>query len=84
MQIQVPDELYRKLKQLADLQHVSLAEVLRRAGEREVAAADPALTTAAGGWLPPVPRDLGIRSDIAVEDWRFLANESGPDGATAA
>ncbi len=73
-QIQLPEKLYRKLKRLAKLQETSLAEVLRRAGEREVAA-HPEIDEAPDVWEPPEPRELGIRSDVPVEQWRLLAND---------
>jgi predicted transcriptional regulator len=73
-QIQLPDELYRKLKHLAELQETSLADVLRRAGERELAA-HPEIESAPSRWEPPAPRALGIKREIAVQDWRLLAND---------
>ena len=74
-QIQLPDELHHKLKRLAELQETSLAEILRRAGEREVAA-HPELDRAPQVWEPPTPRAVGIRDDVPVDQWRSLANES--------
>jgi len=73
-QIQLPDELYKKLKRLAELQETSLADVLRRAGERELAA-HPEVESAPAAWQPPAPRALGIKRDVAVQDWRLIAND---------
>lgn len=73
-QIQLPERLYRRLKRLAELEESSLAAILRRAGEREIAA-HPELEKAAGTWEPPAAQALGIRADIPVEQWRLLANE---------
>jgi hypothetical protein len=56
------------------VQETSLAEVLRRAGERELAA-HPELEQANTRWELPPPRALGIKRAVAVEDWRLLANE---------
>jgi hypothetical protein len=73
-QIQLPDVLYHRLKRLAELQETSLAEVLRRAGERELAA-HPELERADADWELAPPRSLGIKRDVPVEDWRLLAND---------
>ena len=76
-QIQLPDVLYRKLKKLAEIQETSLAEILRRAGEHELAA-HPDIESAAIEWTLPPPVDLGIRSNVPASEWRLLANEPGP------
>ena len=75
-QIQLPDSLYRRLKRLAELQETSLAEVLRRAGERELAV-HPEIESVDEPWEPPTPRPLGIRKDIDVSEWRTVANDPG-------
>ncbi len=77
-QIQLPDNLYRRLRRLADLQEISLAEVIRRAGERELSE-HPELEELDQAWHLPAPRALGIRKEISVEDWRLLANDIGPE-----
>ena len=74
-QILLPDSLYRGLKHLAEVQETSLADVIRRAGERELAA-HPEIDKSERLWSPPVPQPLGIRKEISVEDWRLLANEA--------
>ena len=73
-QIQLPEELYKRLKKLAEVQETSLAEVIRRAGEREVAA-HPELDGAPHNWEPPAPRELGIKPEVQSEHLRLLANE---------
>ena len=76
-QIQLPERLYLRLKRLAELQETSLAEVLRRAGERELAA-HPEIENSEERWELPAPRSLGIRREVPVSDWRLLANEPEP------
>jgi hypothetical protein len=73
-QIQLPDQLYRQLKNLARIQETSLAELLRRAGEREVST-HPEIDSAQRNWEPPTPMAVGIREEIAVADWRMVAND---------
>lgn len=71
-QLQLPDELYKRLKRLAKLQETSLADVLRRAGERELAA-HPEIEASPKEWTLPKPRRLGIKRTVPVEDWRLHA-----------
>ncbi len=73
-QIQLPDRLYHRLKRLAELEETSLADVLRRAGERELAA-HPEIENAPQAWDLPLPQALGIKASVPPEDWRLLANE---------
>ena len=51
-QVQLPEGLYQRLKRLAERQKTSLAEVIRRASERELAA-HPEIETAPEVWTPP-------------------------------
>ena len=76
-QIQLPEALYHRLKRLAERQETSLADVIRRASERELAA-HPEIDTAPDVWTPPPARRHGIRSAVPIEEWRLLANE--PEG----
>ena len=59
-QIQLPDELYRALKRLAEAKEWSLAETLRRAAEQFLARY-PAPAAAKSGWKPPVSAKVGWR-----------------------
>ena len=72
-QIQLPDEMYRDLKQLAEEREWSLAEALRRGAEL-LLKSYPAERAPRESWRLPEPLPLGeFRSP--VEDWRALANE---------
>ena len=57
-QIQLPDELYRKLKQVAESEEWSLTETIRRAAEVLVGAY-PRAGEAKKPWRFPDPVDLG-------------------------
>jgi hypothetical protein len=64
-QIQLPDELYQRVKQLAEQKEWSLAEAFRRGAElllQRYPSPQPA------PWIPPKPRHLGWRglSDAEV------------------
>jgi hypothetical protein len=56
-QIQLPDEMYRSLKRLADRQEWSLAETLRRGSE--LLLNRYSAHEAIPHWEPPRPRKLG-------------------------
>lgn len=72
-QVQLPDELYRDAKRIAEEREITLAEVVRR-GLEHMARIYPPRNAPTGGWRPPEPRHLGsFRSP--VEQWRELANE---------
>ena len=72
-QIQLPDQLYARLKARAAHEESTLAEVMRKAGEYYLAVHPEAFTNASH-WTPPVPRDLG--AFLASENrWREIANE---------
>lgn len=62
-QIQMPDDLYAKIKELADKKEWSLAEAFRRGAEL-LLQRYPAPGSAS--WTPPAPRRLG---------WRGLTDE---------
>lgn len=59
-QIQLPDELYRALKRLAEAKEWSLAETLRRAAEQFLAC-HPVPPARTSGWKPPVSATVGWR-----------------------
>ena len=72
-QIQIPDELYRRVKQLADAQEWSLAETLRRGAELLLASRPQA--GGAGTWSLGPPANTRLRIDpFADEAWREEAN----------
>jgi predicted DNA-binding protein len=64
-QIQLPDELYRRVKRVAAAQGWTFAETMRRAAERLLESLD-------SQW--PAPMALGKFLHDA-EDWRELANQ---------
>ncbi len=71
-QIQLPDKLYRRLKELAKSEETSLAEIMRRAGEH-ILLVHPEYELAQKNWQPPEPEDLG-EFQSHESNWRILAN----------
>jgi len=59
-QIQLSDELYRRVKELADQKEWSLAETLRRGAEL-LLQQYPDPSAMQKSWVPPKPRRLGCR-----------------------
>jgi hypothetical protein len=57
-QIQMPDDLYAKIKELADKKEWSLAEAFRRGAELLLQRYPAPGSTS---WTPPAPRHLGWR-----------------------
>jgi hypothetical protein len=72
-QIQLPDELYRDLKALAEQKEWSLPEAVRRGAEL-LLRSYPRAPVAPAEWRLPEPADLG-EVLAPVEEWRDLANE---------
>ncbi len=73
-QIQLPDELYRELKRVAEEREMTLAEVIRRGAEYITQAYLPLRDARAQTSLPG-PFDLGVEGDpFADPDWRIRAN----------
>lgn len=70
-QIQLPDELYREAKRIAEEQEISLAEVLRRGLEHMQRIYPPRPN--ARRWQPPEPAALGP-FQAPEAHWRELAN----------
>lgn len=71
-QIQLPNELYRRVKRVAAAQRWTLAETMRRAAERMLESYSPKRLASPDSQLP-APIALGkFLSD--AEDWRELAN----------
>jgi hypothetical protein len=78
-QIQIPDELYRRVKRLAEAQEWTLAETLRRGAELLLASRP--LPRAAGGWTLQPPANTQLRVDPFADPatpaglaWRENAN----------
>ena len=72
-QIQLPDDLYRELKQLARAKQWSLAETLRRGAER-LMSLYPKETDPLEQWSLPPAKDCG--PFLAAPDrWTELAHE---------
>ena len=72
-QIQLPEELYRRLKQSARGEETTLAEILRRAA-RYYLALHPDARHETLQWDVPEPEHLGEFLS-PEEDWRLLASE---------
>ncbi len=71
-QIQLPDELYRSAKSLAERQEWSLAETMRRGLEALLARYPEAPNK---DWQLPEPRPLGGDGFFRQPDWRFQVNQ---------
>jgi len=72
-QVQLPDELYRDAKRIAEEHEMTLAEVVRR-GLEHMVRIYPVRGAAADTWRPPAPSRLGpFRA--SADAWRELANE---------
>ena len=72
-QIQLPDRLYNRLKELANREETSLAEIIRRAGEY-ILNLYPESNDTFAVWDIPKPANLGDFLS-QEEEWRILANE---------
>ena len=72
-QIQLPDKLYKRLKERAAREETTLADILRRAGEHYLML-HPEADRDRFDWDVPAPENLGefLSPD---EDWRLFANE---------
>jgi hypothetical protein len=74
-QIQIPDDLYRRVKRLAESQEWSLAETLRRAAELLLAVRSPGASVDRATWRLDPPANTQLRADpFADPDWRMQAN----------
>ncbi|MFQ5744708.1 MAG: CopG family transcriptional regulator [Acidobacteriota bacterium] len=71
-QIQLPDALYARAKQIARQHEISLAELVRRGLEHMVRLYPPS-EKPPDGWTLPAPLSLGDFMTQPV-DWRELAN----------
>jgi hypothetical protein len=74
-QIQIPDELYRRVKRLAESQEWSLAETLRRAAELLLTVRSPEGSVDGAAWRLDPPANTQLRADpFADPDWRMHAS----------
>jgi len=74
-QIQVPDDLYGRIKQLAAQQEWSLAETLRRGAELLLATRPLATTGSAAAWTLDPPANTQLRANpFADPNWRENTN----------
>ena len=74
-QIQLPDELYRRLKSVAAEKEWSMAETLRRGAELLLASRPAEPTTPRGGWKLDPPANTELISDpFDHPHWREQAN----------
>ncbi len=74
-QIQIPDDLYRRVKRLAESQEWSLAETLRRAAELLLAVRSPGTEHNLVPWQLEPPANTQLRADpFADPEWRVQAN----------
>ena len=73
-QVQLPNELYRDAKRIAEEHEITLAEVVRR-GLEHMVRVYPRRDAVADSWQPPTPRRLGPFG-VSEDAWRELANEA--------
>ncbi len=77
-QVQLPDELYRRAKQLAAAREVSLAELIRK-GLEYILSTHARPEQPQAQWEPPKPRRLGWRgltpAELKEEAQRSSAEE---------
>ena len=72
-QIQLPDKMYKQLKELAQTEETTLAEIIRRASAY-LLQTQPIHSNSHSTWIPPTSEDLG--EFLSTEDnWRLQANE---------
>ena len=73
-QIQLPDDLHERAKQLAEEKEISLAEIVRRGLEYLLMIYPPNRAPKAGWKLDP-PANTRLKSDpFADPDWRMSVN----------
>lgn len=74
-QVQLPEELYRAAKNLAQRKEWSLAELVRR-GLENVLCYFPDVEREPGPWRLPEPRPLGGDAFFENPDWRYDLHEA--------
>lgn len=72
-QVQLPDEMYARLKRLARRLEVPMADLLRRGADHILRVHAEGETAGAATWKLPDPVDLG-ETKAPVSDWREIAN----------
>lgn len=72
-QIQLPDELYRKARALAEAQEWSLAETVRRSLEMFIPTYPRATEPRDEPWRMPEPHDFG-KMKVDESQWQEFAN----------
>lgn len=73
-QVQIPDELYRRAKEIAASREWSFAEIVRR-GLEQIVLRHPSGLKRQASWQLPDPVDLGLRADPFMDpEWREGAN----------
>jgi hypothetical protein len=72
-QVQLPEEIYREAKRIAEQREISLAEVVRR-GLEHMARIYPPSKLRAKEWKLPEAHRLG-EFRAPADDWRELGNE---------
>ena len=76
-QVQIPDELFERAKQVATSCEWSFAEIVRRGLEQMVIRYPVSNDAASSRWKLPDAVDLGLKSDpFANPDWREESNLS--------
>ena len=72
-QIQLPDDIYRRAKTVAETREISLAELARRGLEYILSVYAP---ESGGDWQPPTPRRLGWKglNDTQLKDQAQLSS----------
>ncbi len=74
-QVQIPDELFERAKQVAAVKEWSFAEIVRRGLEQMVLRHAGKQWPPASEWSLPEPMDLGLIVDpFADPNWREEAN----------
>lgn len=74
-QVQIPDELFERAKQVAAAKEWSFAEIVRRGLEQMVLRHPGSSLSPSSDWHLPDPVDLGLKADPFDDpDWREAAN----------
>jgi len=77
-QIQIPEDLYKELKNLAKRKEWSLAETLRRGGEYLLEIFPGEGLPESSKWTPPSPRNLGWKGQTAKEIHDLALDDMDP------
>lgn len=72
-QVQIPDQLYREAKRIAEENEMSFAEVVRR-GIEQIIHLYPRGRKARNHWAPPAPHDLGAAL-VPESRWTELSHD---------